>query len=635
MGWTQGWKGRALLAADLCLLVGTKGLAVLLGHGFHAPAGVLWGIASWAWVDLAVVAILFPLFGLYRRVWRCASISDLVALACAVAARTVLTAGVLLLVPLGPVPPGILFIEAALALLALGGLRLGARCLVELRRRRVQRQHKPVLIVGAGDAGLRILRELRDDPSLRLRPIGIVDDDREKHGWILQGIRVVGGREVIPRVVRAHGVREVFVAIPSAPQAQIAGILRFCSGLPVRCRVAPPLAALVGGLRMTDMEETDAECLLDRPSPPPVPRGFANAYRGLSVLVTGAGGSNGSELTMQLARQEPRLLVLYERSENELFRLEQDLRRTHPGVVVQPVLGDIVDRAQLRETFELYGPEIVFHAAAHKHVPLMEGNPLAAALNNVVGTWEVARAAGRARCGRFVFISTDKAVRPRNVMGATKAFAELIVRSLQGGRTDFRAVRFGNVLGSRGSVVGTFLRQIRSGGPVTVTHADMERYLMSIEEAVRLVLAVGALPGEGGIHDLEMGAQVKIVELARRMIRMAGYDETEIPIVYTGLRPGEKLQEELRGAGETSRPTPIAGVRRVDAPPVSALEVARTLRRLRRAIRRRDAVGVLRILAGRVHGYQPAPEGAGRLLAQDARVPARSERKVACRMVAS
>ncbi|MBE3584485.1 MAG: polysaccharide biosynthesis protein, partial [Limnochordaceae bacterium] len=412
--------------------------------------------------------------------------------------------------------------------------------------------HNHVLIVGAGEAGVASLREIRNATPWRV--VGFIDDDPAKQGLRLQGVPVLGDRNDIGRVARAYHVETILIAMPTAPRAAIREIHELARKTGCRVQIVPGLYELMNGrVTVNRIREVRIEDLLGREPVKTDLHGIQACVGGRTVLVTGAGGSIGSELCRQVARFGVARLVLLGHGENSIFAIQNELRETYPDLKLVSCIADMRDVRKVNAIFGQYRPQVVFHAAAHKHVPLMEANPDEAVTNNVFGTLNLARAADRVGAERFVMISTDKAVNPTNAMGASKRVAEMIVQTLNRySRTRFVAVRFGNVLGSRGSVVPTFKRQIAAGGPVTVTHPDMRRYFMTIPEAVQLVLQAAALAEGGEIYLLNMGEPVRIVDLAREMIRLSGFEpDVDIKIKFTGIRPGEKLFEELRTDDES------------------------------------------------------------------------------------
>jgi FlaA1/EpsC-like NDP-sugar epimerase len=455
-------------------------------------------------------------------------------------------------------PRSVVLVDLLLCIAAMGGMRLAIRLWRERDARPATRHVETVaLIVGAGSAGIRLLDEIESRPHLRTAVAGFVDDDVAKVGLRVAGTPVLGRLDQIPELVRVHDVNEVLVAIPSASGAVLRRIVRLCEEARVRHRVLPSLGELIGGRVMfTQMREVKVDDLLAR-DPVRLDLARVKAFiAGRTVLVTGGAGSIGSELCRQVAAQRPDRLILFDRHENGLFALEKELQARHPDVHLEPVLGDILLEDQLDAVFSQGRPEVVFHAAAYKHVSMAERNPLEAVRNNVLGTRNVARAAIAHGAKEFVLVSTDKAVRPTSMMGVTKRVAELVVQGFQNGCCRFVAVRFGNVLGSNGSVVPIFRDQIARGGPVTVTDPEVTRYFMTIPEAVQLILQAAGTGHGGEVFVLEMGQAVRIADLARQMIRLSGFEPDEdIEIVFTGLSPGEKLHEELVSDGEEVVPT--------------------------------------------------------------------------------
>jgi len=516
-----------------------------------------------------VKPVIFYMFGLYRRYWRYASVNELVTIALATLSGTAVVTLLMyslasLLVDFRPLPRSILIIDWLVSLLLVGGTRFAVRLaanrpLSKLNHLRVsERLQRRVLVMGAGDAGAMIVREMQANPGLGLTPVGLLDDNRAKVGMTIHGVAVQGTREDIPRLVHEEQIDEVIIAMPTAPGQAIREIVAICQEAGVACKTMPGIYELISGqVSVKQVREVRIEDLLRRE---PVRIDGTEAGRYLSdavVLVTGAGGSIGSELCRQIASYHPRQLLLFGHGENSVYHILLELREKFPRLDMQPFIADVRDYERLTAIFTRYRPEVIFHTAAHKHVPLMEINVAEAVMNNVFGTRSLLRAAEVHDVARFVLISTDKAVNPVNVMGATKRLAELMVQDVarQTGR-DYAAVRFGNVLGSRGSVVPLFQHQIAAGGPVTVTHPEVRRYFMTIPEAVQLVIQAAALGHGGEIFVLDMGEQVSVVDLATELIRLSGLEPgRDIEIVFTSLRPGEKLAEELFAEGEEPRPT--------------------------------------------------------------------------------
>lgn len=503
--------------------------------------------------------------GLYSRLWRYASIADLEILLLAGAASIVVTFAIGLgLVPIlhlgvPRVPIGILVIDAALTGIALALPRLLLRVFARRMRygRKTGTQHsasasdsenRRILIAGAGSAGGMIAKELVDNPQLGLIPVGFLDDDVTKHGHRLHGLPVFGAMSRLEDIVQSYSIDEIITALPSARGKVIRDIMHRATAAGVRNRTVPGLYEILSGAKsVNSLRPIQIEDLLRREPIQTDVQQVSSLITGRTVLVTGAGGSIGSELCRQIARLNPGQLIALGRGENSIFELLQELRSSYPDLRVRPVIADVRDMIRLRAVFESAQPYTVFHAAAHKHVPLMESSVDEAILNNVLGTRNVAELSREFGVEHMVLVSTDKAVRPTSIMGATKRIAEATLCSAAARSTkSFVAVRFGNVLGSRGSVVPTFLRQIARGGPVTITHREMRRYFMTIPEAVQLVLQAGALGKGGEVFVLDMGDPVRISDLAEDLIRLSGLEVgQDIEISYTGMRPGEKLYEEL------------------------------------------------------------------------------------------
>ncbi len=536
----------------------------------------------WGMLALLVVTLPFKAFAIaalrfHRRSWRKFGFRDLSVLGAGVAAVLVLSFAVRAFVTgWGVIPRSVPVIEAMVAVLLLGSFRAFVRAQGErIVRGKVDRDRvRRVLIAGAGDSGTMIAREMLRQPQARLVPVGFLDDDRSKQGKSFVGLKVLGTRADLEEVADAHNVDELVIAMPAARGEVIRKYVEKAQRAKLPNRTIPGLVDLVSGrVSISQLREVNLEDLLRR-DPVKLQSDEIEAYlEGRRVLVTGAGGSIGSEIVRQVARFRPHSIVLLGRGENSIFLIEQEMRRDFPGVVIHPVICDVRDEGKLAQMFALYAPEVVFHAAAHKHVPLMEANPDQAIFNNVGGTRNVARMALEHGVERFVNISTDKAVNPTSVMGASKRAAEHVVYGAArdaGAAQSFVSVRFGNVLGSRGSVVPFFQRQIAAGGPVTVTHPEMKRYFMTIPEAAQLVLQAGALGQNGAVYVLDMGEPVKIVDLARDLILLSGLEPgKDIEVTFNGMRPGEKLFEELLTAEEgtdASRHTKIFVARKVGFP---------------------------------------------------------------------
>jgi FlaA1/EpsC-like NDP-sugar epimerase len=499
--------------------------------------------------------VVYYFFGLYRRIWVYASVNELKLIASAVTVASGLVSfvmvGMFILHLFGPgLPRTVLAIDWILSLIFVGGLRFLIRMLAE--NQAVNGAHggraKQVLVIGAGDAGALVVREMQRSNMLNLSPIGFLDDDPAKQKHQIYGVPVIGSLDNLAQVLDTHPVDEVIIAIPTAPGRVVRLVSDVCRLKGIPFRTMPGIYELIGGkVSVNRLREVDITDLLRREPAIIDNKLIGSSLSGKRVLVTGAGGSIGRELCRQIARWDPAELTLLGHGENSIFETFLELKEGYSSLALHPVIADVRDSSRLATIFKDHHPQVVFHAAAHKHVPLMEVNVEEAITNNVVGTRNVVQAAVTHGVERLVMISTDKAVRPANVMGATKRLAEMIVLdAAQHTGCTFTVVRFGNVLGSRGSVVPLFKQQIARGGPVTVTHPDMERYFMTIPEAVNLVLQAAAMGQGSEVFLLNMGQQVKILDLAEDLIRLSGLEPgRDIEIVFTGVRAGEKLSEEL------------------------------------------------------------------------------------------
>ncbi|MCX7901184.1 MAG: polysaccharide biosynthesis protein [Burkholderiaceae bacterium] len=554
--WAINW--RALLAwlHDVFAAAFSLILAYAIRLNFE---GSFWAFDSaWRllpWV-LPVQAAAFVASGLYRGLWRYASLRDIRQIALAAGMASVAIPLVIFLGRLDVVVPrAVMVIFPVLLIFFMAGSRLGYRMWREHRLTlHTKRQGEPVIVLGAGDAAASLLRQLANSP--RYRAVALLDDDPAKIGRVLHGVRVVGRTEKVAQTAREFGVSTAIIALPSASHDVRRRMVDLCGNAGLRVLTVPSFDELMRGDDSV-VRRIEIEDLLGRDPVQLDLDALRRSFAGRSVMVTGAGGSIGSELCRQLVRFSPRSLIAFDISEFGLYQLTEEFSARCPSVPIVALVGDVKNVARVEAVIEQYKPAVIFHAAAYKHVPLMEAlNAWEAVHNNAYGTWVVAQAAARHGVERFVLVSTDKAVNPTNVMGASKRLAELVCQTINGkGGLRCKIVRFGNVLGSSGSVIPKFQEQIQKGGPVTVTHPDIVRYFMSIPEAAQLVIQAGAMGSGGEIFVLDMGAPIKIVDLARDMIRLAGHSEAEIPIVFTGLRPGEKLFEELLCDTETTLPT--------------------------------------------------------------------------------
>jgi FlaA1/EpsC-like NDP-sugar epimerase len=557
-------RNRMIILGDLFLIMvaamGSFALRTDLGPLFQSyrfQAGLFTLIA------LAVQPTVFFFFGLYRRMWVYASIQELKLVVVAVStASVVLWLIVMLLnvITLFPnFPRSIVPIDWLLSLVLIGGLRFSMRLIADIQPAGADKNRsKRVLIVGAGDAGELVVREMQKNPSFPLKPVCFLDDDPHKQRQQIHGVPVVGKLADLPRALIPRRIDEVIIAIPSAPGSVIRQVAEVCRLKNMPYRTMPGIFELLGGkISVSRLREVEITDLLRREPTRIDDQAVGISLGGKRVMITGGGGSIGRELCLQVARWAPKELILLGHGENSIFESLIELEENFPSLPVQPVIADIRDLDRLMIIFENTRPEVVYHTAAHKHVPLMEANVEEAITNNILGTRNVVEASLRLEVERLVMISTDKAIRPLSVYGAAKRMAELIVldAAANSGRA-FSVVRFGNVLGSRGSVVPKFNRQIHSGGPVTITHPDMRRYFMTIPEAVHLVLQASAMGKGGEVFVLNMGEQVRIQDLAEDLIRLSGLEPgKDIEIVFTGIRPGEKLSEELWDKTASYSPT--------------------------------------------------------------------------------
>jgi len=558
------FRNRYLLIGDIALIIvsvmGSFALRLDVGQlPFYFPA-----ILFMCGVALIIKVPTFYFFGLYRRLWIYASTHELRLITAAVTTASVLTSGVMLpLIIAKLVLPGMprsaLGIDWLLSLVLIGGSRFALRILAEQSAAsRGTKSGRRALIIGAGDAGALVVRELQKSSQLNLIPVGFLDDDPTKQKHDIYGVPVIGFINDLADILDNRRIDEVIFAVPSAPGRVVRFVNDACRAHGISSRTMPGMYELIGGrVSVNRLREVDITDLLRREPVTIDDKLVGSSLSGKRILITGAGGSIGCEICRQAARWNPSELVLLGHGENSIFEILLELQGDFPLLSIHPVIADVRDAERIHTMFDAHRPEVVFHAAAHKHVPLMEINIEEAITNNVLGTRNVVQAAIKSDVQRLVLISTDKAVRPVSVMGATKRMAEMIVLDAahRSGRS-FTVVRFGNVLGSRGSVVPLFKQQIARGGPVTVTHPNMMRYFMTIPEAVHLVMQVSAMGQGGEVFLLNMGQQVKILDLAEDLIRLSGLEPgRDIEITFTGIRPGEKLSEDLWEDGMHSQPT--------------------------------------------------------------------------------
>lgn len=497
-----------------------------------------------------IEVIAYYCFGLYRSLWNYASIDELIQVFFATATGIIGTFifGTVMDLRL---PRTVYAMSWVLTFLFAGGIRISGRLM-----RRVQNFSKitsqsvrKVMIIGAGQAGSMVIKELKDHQDLNLVPILVIDDDPKKHNSYIHGVPVKGGRDKLIQLSKEYGIDEIIIAMPSAQKSEISDILKLCKETKCKLKKLPGVYEIINeNVSINSIREVNIEDLLGRDEVVLNIKEISSYIKNETVLVTGGGGSIGSELCRQIARFHPKKLIILDIYENNAYDLQQELKHSFKDKLnMEVIIASVRDKARLEQIFDKYRPGLVFHAAAHKHVPLMEANPMEAIKNNVFGTLNTVQCADKYKVKRFVLISTDKAVNPTNVMGATKRIAEMIIQAMdKQSKTEFAAVRFGNVLGSNGSVIPLFKKQIEAGGPVTVTHPEITRYFMTIPEAARLVIQAGAMAKGGEIFILDMGESVKIADLARDLIKLSGFEpDVDIKIEFTGLRPGEKLYEEL------------------------------------------------------------------------------------------
>ena len=564
------------IAVQLVLVVVSNWLAFMLRFDGALPPWAYTAFVTALPLLLLSRAVAFVPFRLYQGMWKYTSVHDLLMMLGGISTSTVVMY-FLLQTPLGPpvYPRSIFISDAVLLTLLLGGARLVRRVHGEFTR---TKSRSRVLIYGAGDAGELIVRDMKHNTRYDYQPVGFVDDDPVKVGQRIHGVPVLGTRDDLRRILDACKPHEVLLAMPAAEPGAVRSVVRALEPFKVPIKTLPNLRDLIDGkIELAQIRSLAVEDLLARAPIGLDPGPVKALVHGRRVMVTGAGGSIGSELCRQIVQLRPASLVMFERYENSLHAIRLELEDSKPSCGLHPIIGDVADMSCVSAALQKHEPDIIFHAAAHKHVPLMEENPCEAIKNNLRGTRVIALAAEQHGVDRFILISTDKAVNPTSVMGASKRLAELAVQiQANGSGTSFAIVRFGNVLGSNGSVVPRFLEQIKRGGPVTITHPEMRRFFMLIPEAVQLVLHAAAQADNGATYVLEMGEQVKLLDMARDLIRLSGFvPEQDIPIEFVGLRPGEKLYEELVGRTELAGPSAVDKIIRVTSrtpPPAEIFE---------------------------------------------------------------
>ena len=545
-------------AVQVCTFALSGIAAFSLRFDFRIPASYLVHLVVAIPVWIIAKSVTFHFAGLDRRGYRYVSVSDAHRLLWANLAGSIISfLAIRFLAPSG-FPRSIYIIDLVVCIAATAGLRVASRLIAESQQNgRGDQPEKRTLIYGAGEAGITLLREIRNNARLAYYVCGFLDDRRDKKGILINGVPILGGGDGVAELVREMGIEIILIAIPSATGVQMTRILELCHSANVVCKTVPGLGEIIEGNGLAgQIREVAVEDLLGRTPVHLEENQIRSTIANRMVLITGAAGSIGSELCRQIARFRPAGIIGFEIAESPLFEIDQEMRNAFPDIPFYPEIGSVQNRTRLDEVLSQYRPKVVYHAAAYKHVPLMETHVFEAVENNVLGTYNLAEAALDHGVEEFVMISSDKAVRPTNVMGATKRLAELLLLGLQNGGTQFVTVRFGNVLGSNGSVIPIFKKQILAGGPVTVTHPDMRRFFMTIPEACQLVLQASAIGHGGQICVLDMGQPVKILDLARNLILLSGFKPDEdIRIEFTGTRPGEKLYEELSSLTEDTVPT--------------------------------------------------------------------------------
>lgn len=604
-----------LLFADILLMNAAVFLSLVIRFEGNIPNQYMYVFVKSILVFSLLKISINYIFGLYKSLWRYASIDELLMVVFATSAGSAASLVAAYILNYN-CPRSVHAIAWMLTVLFIGGCRMSYRIARRYRGsiRKDDCATKRVMIIGAGDAGSMVLRELKDHSMGEYEPVAMIDDDRWKWNRKVHGVPVKGGTDKIRKVAEAEKIDEIIIAMPSAGKKRISDIVKACRQTRCRLKTLPGLYDIIDGrVAIKRIRDVNIEDLLGREEVRLNTAEIAGYLRDEVVLVTGGGGSIGSELCRQIAFFGPKKLIILDIYENNAYDLQNELKMNFAGLDLEVVIASVRDVERLRDVFHTYRPGVVFHAAAHKHVPLMEANPGEAIKNNVVGTLNSARCADEFGVKRFVLISTDKAVNPTNIMGATKRVAEMIIQSMDKiSQTEFAAVRFGNVLGSNGSVIPLFKKQIANGGPVTVTHPDITRFFMTIPEASRLVIQAGAMAKGGEIFVLDMGEPVKIADLARELIRLSGMEpEADIKIEYTGLRPGEKLYEELLLNEEGIKATKQQGIFIAKPADVKFNEVLMFIKALESSMRNPDELKECMANIVPTYSFQLAKEQAG------------------------
>ena len=611
-----------ILCIDFFLLCLAYLLSYLIRFEGKLPAEQTLNFKNTIWFIIPFKLLVFFNFKLYKGMWRYTSISDLINLIKATfVSSTIIILAILYFHRFEGYPRSVFIIDAFLTLFFIGGIRLFIRLfhqtptsdLTSMGRfsffQNTREGLKRLFIIGAGDAGEKILREFQSNPRLKYNVIGFVDDNSKKHGMQIHGVPVLGDMDHLSILAKEHEIDEILIAIASATRKEMRQIVDLCKETGLKYRIIPGIGELIDGrLTVKAIRDVAYEDLMGREAVQLEMEKIGKYIKNKSILVTGAGGSIGSELCRQIAHFFPSHLILLDCTENNLYEIELELRKEFPYVKFTSILGNVLNQSVLRTVFSKHKPNAIFHAAAYKHVPMMEQNPWESIFTNILGTQRLLEVIQEFEADRFVLVSTDKAVRPTNVMGASKRVAELLTQCYDGrfNPTRFMSVRFGNVIGSSGSVIPLFKKQIERGGPVTVTHPEVNRYFMTIPEASQLILQAGAM-GEGGeIFILDMGSPIKILDLARDLIRLSGFEPDEdIEIKFIGLRPGEKLYEELITEGEGIFPTSHEKISVLRKPPCDFNWLKAKIDELTVLAEKQDAAGIKRKFKEILPEYEP------------------------------
>ncbi len=596
---THKFRRLIIITIHLVLVICAYILAFYLRFDFKIDSSQWAVIIKTLPILVCIKMVIFWYFGLYSGLWRYASVDDIWRIG-----KTQFL-GMLCFIPavaffhtFEGFPRSVFILDCILSFCFIAGIRFVSRLLREKFRPVIASKRKRVIIVGAGEAGVMVLREARVNLKTNIEVVGFIDDDRNKKNSRIQGVSILGACSEISLVVERYGIDEVIIAIPSAKGEVIRSIISHCQIPSVRIRIVPGLQKILNGDLEVKPRDVKPEDLLGRETVAVNEKEIEGYLSGKVILVTGAGGSIGSALCRQIVNFKPKVILLFDHNENNIYYLGIEFLTKYPQIDFKIIIGDIKDIGLLKSVFSLYRPQVVFHAAAHKHVPLMEDNPVAAVKNNIIGSRNLIYASDHYKVERFILISTDKAVNPTSVMGITKRIAEMISQSkAKLSKTKFMSVRFGNVLGSDGSVVPLFKKQIEEGGPVTVTHPEVKRYFMSINEASQLVLQAGGMGRAGEIFILDMGEQIKILDLAKELIALYGLKlEEDIKIKFIGLRPGEKLFEETLLNSEKDKTTKADKIYIAQSDYFDPRLLRRSIKELEKLVNVMDAAGTVKKL---------------------------------------